>query len=396
MRKLEIDKDNLYAVVEPGVCFSALQAELLKRGLITFLPGCGGHASIVANTISFGDAPTGWRHGYGYRRILGVEWVLLDGEMLKLGSRSLSDCFFWGEGPGPDLRGLLRGSKGHRAELGIVTKMGVKIFPFISEKLEPEGQTYHTFLKLPASRLKWYNIRFPNREKATDAIIDMGKCEIGLVVMTVPPLFRAVARTRGVGCGGFWESWPQIGAKLDPNHVSVRVLLFGIGSKKRLAYEERVLLDIVAEHDGSPREAPARDETNFMAADAICASVVGGRFYSLIAFESIDHDVKFGDIVNEATEKHKPPVLEDYGTTNWLCPYDLCYLNKMECLRMTDAEHFSEISLLNEDCQSVFAKQGAYLQHPKNDIFGTLWGNYPEKQSRIKKAFDPNNVSHPK
>ena len=80
-----------------------------------------------------------------------------------------------------------------------------------------------------------------------------------------------------------------------------RVLLLGIGSEKRLAYEEKVLLDIVADYNGSPREAPSRDETNFMSSDANCANVVGGRFHSELSYESISQGVEFGQIVNEMT-----------------------------------------------------------------------------------------------
>ena len=395
MNNLEIDEENLYAIVEPGVCFSALQAELFKRGLFTFLPGSGGHCSVLANTITMGDAPSGWRHGLGYQRILAAEWVLPDGEMLKLGSRSMIKEFFWGEGPGPDLRGLLRGIVGQRARLGIVTKLGVKVFPFISEELEPEGWSFHTTLKLPPNRFKWYNIRFNSREDAVNTIYELGKCEIGLVVMTVPPLFRSIARSRGVGCGGFWEYWNEAGPKLNPNQEDLRVLLYGIGSDKRLDYEEKVLLDIVTTYNGSAREAPARDETNFMAADAICANVVGGRFYSQLAEDSIAHNVKFAQVVNEMTSKHTPPILQEYGTTNWLCPYELGYIAKMECLRMTDTEHFSEFMLLNQDCQEVFLKVGAYPFPPDLELMGSVWGNYPEKERRIKEAFDPNNVSNP-
>ena len=41
MNKLEIHEKDLYAIVEPGVSFSMLQAELFKRGLFSFTPGCG-------------------------------------------------------------------------------------------------------------------------------------------------------------------------------------------------------------------------------------------------------------------------------------------------------------------------------------------------------------------
>jgi hypothetical protein len=395
MNKLEIDEENLYAVVEPGVCFAALQAELFKKGLCTFVPGCGGNSSVLANTLNVGDAPSGWRYGLGYRRLLAAEWVLPDGEMLRLGSRSTSKDFFWGEGPGPDLRALTRGVTGWKSRMGIVTKLGVKLFPFISEKLEPEGWSFHTRLNLPTSRLKWYNIRFLVRENAIKTIFELGRSEIGLVVMSIPPIFRAMARSRGTACAGFWESWNEIGPKLDPTQEWLRVLLFGIGSKKRLEYEEKVLLDIVADNDGSAREAPARDESQFMAADAICATVIGGRFHSIIGYESVGHGVKFTKIVNELTEKHKPPILEDYGTTNFISPYDLGYVNKIECLRMTDKDHFDEVEVLGRECHQAFAEQGAYPSNPIAEILGPVWDDFPEKERRIKEIFDPNSVSNP-
>lgn len=395
MNQIEIDEENLYAIVGPGVAFSALQADLLKRGLITFVPGCGGNSSVLANTINMGDAPLGWRYGLGYQRILGVEWVLPDGELLKMGSRSMYRDFFWGEGPGPDLRGLLRGCAGHQSKLGVVTKIGVKVFPFVSEQLEPEGWAFHSFLTLPPNRFKWYNIRFYSREDAINAMFEIGRSEIGLVVMTVPPIFRSVARTRGVGCGGFWEHWNEAGPKVKPNQEDLRVLLYGIGSDKRLEYEEKVLLDIVADYGGSAREAPCRDETNFMAADAICANVVGGRFSSEVSYESINHAVRYSRVVNEITDRHRPPILEDYGTTNWVCPYELGYIAKMECLRMAAVEHRDALSQWNADCHEACAEGGAYTLMPDAEVFGSVWGNYPEKEDKIRKAFDPNNLSAP-
>ncbi len=395
MDKLEIDEENLYAVVEPGVCFSVLQAELLKKNLFTFVPGCGGNASVLANTINMGDAPLGWRHGLGYQRILAAEWVLPDGEMLQLGSRSLSQNFFWGEGPGPDLRGLLRGSRGQRSRLGIVTKLGVKVFPFISEKLEPQGWAYHTSMKLPDNRLKWYNIMFSKKEDAVNAICELGKCEIGLIVMTVPPLFRGIARSRGVGCGGFWEYWLEAGPKLDPNQEVLRVLLYGIGSSKRLGYEEEVLLDICKAYNGQARPARGIDETNFMAADAICAAVVGGRFTSEVAYESMNLAQKYSVIINEVTNRHKPPILEDYGTTNWICPYELGYVVKLECLRVASAEDGQALMEFVEDAFNTCLKVGAFTLHPEPDLFGPVWENYHVKERRIRQAFDPNNVSFP-
>lgn len=63
-----------------------------------------------------------------------------------MGSLAVGDDPFWGDGIGPDLRGLLRGYTGLRGCLGIVTKMAIKTLPFQPEPLCL--QDYHPILAL--------------------------------------------------------------------------------------------------------------------------------------------------------------------------------------------------------------------------------------------------------
>ena len=65
-----------------------------------------------------------------------------------MGSLAGSDDPFWGEGPGPDLRCILRGFTGLRGCLGIVTRMAVKYLPFIQESPKPQGIAPNTSLAL--------------------------------------------------------------------------------------------------------------------------------------------------------------------------------------------------------------------------------------------------------
>lgn len=397
MNDMKIDYENMYAVVGSGVTYAALQAELFKKGLLTFMTGSGGQCSVLANNINMGDAPLGWRLGLGYQRLLGVEWVLPDGQLLKTGSFAMNgDDFFWGEGPGPDLRGLLRGCCGHHSTMGIVTKIGVKVFPFVQERLEPYGVGCHTYLKLPENRFKWFNVRFDKREDCVKAIIELGKCEIGLVVMTVPPVFMAIARSRGSGCAGYWETWNSMGSKINTKGEILRVLLYGIGSSKRLAYEQNVLMDIIKDCNGSGREGPPRDESNFMAADAICACVVGGKFISEISYESINQAVKYSVKVNEITSKYIPRILDDYGTTNWISPYEIGYITKYEGLRMSSIENGPVLEKWRQDVHEFAARGGCYTNIPEPELFSPVWGNYQVWEDKFKKVFDPNNVSAPK
>lgn len=405
MRKLEIDEDNLYATVEPGVASAALQAELMKRGLMTFVPMSGGECSVLANAINIGEGALSYRLGdRGYRRVLGVEWITPEGELLNLGSRATSEDFFWGEGPGPDLRGLLVSSGyGSPARKGIVTKIGIRIFPFIKERLVPNGDAPTTALELPANRFKWYNFTFPTRKAAIDAFYEIGKCEIGLLLMTVPPWFISMARARGsgkdalTGAAGFWDNWNKItgpAAREKPEQTVGRILLYGIGSDKRLDYEEKVLLDICNSYGAEARASRGlRDQTHFMSSDAIVSNLAGGRFASVIFFESLDSALKVADIVNIHTRKHTPPILDDYGTTNWFLPFEMLHMSKEESLRFTTVEHQDELKLLMKDCHEDFVQRGGFPMHPNVEYYGDAWENYPEKERMIKQILDPNNLA---
>ena len=328
MNKLEIHEKDLYAIVEPGVSYSMLQVELFKRGFFIFTPGCGAQSSVLANHVHGGDAPLCWRLGLGYRRVLATEWVLPEGEILKLGSRSYLKDYFWGEGPGPDLRALLRGNEGHEGGMGAITKIGVKIFPFIPERLEPEGIGPYSTLRLPEKRMKWYNIIFPSIETTIDAMYELGRCEIALIVMTVPPLFREVARSRGKGAHTFWERWSALGKTPDRKQTVLRVLLFGWTSEKQLAYEEKVLMDVIADYGGLASPAKNVDESQFISADAVCSWFVGGRFLSEVYFESLDCGLKTGRAALEIAKKRTPPMAESWDSPGGLWGWILLTLPK--------------------------------------------------------------------
>lgn len=403
MLKLEIDEENLYATVEPGVSFTALQGELFKRGLMTFVPGSGGNCSVLANTINIGEGPLSYRLGdRGYRRILAVEWVTPEGEMLRLGSRATSKDFFGGDGPGPDLRGLLTCSSIVSPIIkGVITKIGVRIFPFISEKLVPSGDSPGTTLLMPANRFKWYNIIFPTKEAAIDAMYELSKCEIGLVIMTVPPSFFAMARVRAevgaTGLAGFLDYWNNTELPIirqNPQQMTVRILLYGIGADKRLAYEEKVLLDVCDEFGGSARPSKRlQDETNFMSADAIVSSIAGGGIFNFILFESMDHGLKSGEIVYQCVKPYIPPVLEDYGTTHWIVGYEMCHLCKNENIRNALSRDDEKLDSFTHECQEAFLEVGGYPGHPDPEVYGAAWGNFPEKNRMFKQMLDPNNLT---
>ena len=152
--------------------------------------------------------------------------VLPDGEILRMGSLAVGDDWFWGDGIGPDLRGLLRGYTGLRGCLGIVTKMAVKVLPFQPERLEPKGISPNTALALPEKRVKWINYIMPSKEAQVKAMYEIGKAEIAGAVTKVPLFWRAIAKAecKEAGISG-WKTPETIA-----NFHIVRVLLIGFTS----------------------------------------------------------------------------------------------------------------------------------------------------------------------
>jgi len=109
MNRLEIDEKNMYAIIEPCVTHAQLHAEAVKKGLHMGVGGAGAHTSSMANHLFQGIQLTAYRTGFAARNILGLEWVLPNGEILRTGSLANPRAgYFWGEGPGADTRGLVK------------------------------------------------------------------------------------------------------------------------------------------------------------------------------------------------------------------------------------------------------------------------------------------------
>ena len=126
-RIIEVNEDDMYALIEGGVTWADLQGYLgkhhpdLMAGITFSPPGTG----VVASCLCYGMFNLGMLGGTGAEFINGLEAVLGSGELVKIGSCSLSDCWY-GRQPLPDLAGLFIGWEG---STGIVTKAAIKLWP---------------------------------------------------------------------------------------------------------------------------------------------------------------------------------------------------------------------------------------------------------------------------
>ena len=410
MRSLEWDEKNMIAVVGPGLIHSPLQAEALKRGFYTMTPGGGSQAAVIGNMLTYGMSPLGYRIGHVNRRILGVEWVLPDGQLLKLGSLSNSDDPFWGEGPGPDLRGLLRGFIGWWGRVGIVTKMAVKMHPLHGpERMEPEGRGMLGTLRFPTNRIKWYNFYMPSEKAMVKAMREIPHSEIGAAVMKVPTMWRYRAKSKSRE--DFWSKWApdeQV-IRESRSRPIVRVLLNGYTSEKQLAYEEKVLMQIMEELGGELGRTKQSDQSWIKNSDAAGMWWPTGAYFSVeFVIESLEHSVERGKtLLKEKEEKFTPPSADEYGEEGWFQLTEFGHNGYVEFLVQWDPEHpmgkyeSGEYKIYEHwlDSQRTAIDKGHYTANVGSlsvmGLTGPAYGpNYGKIFEELRQAVDPKDIAN--
>jgi glycolate oxidase len=117
---LEIDQANRCAVVQPGVINLDLSKLAEPYGLF-FAPDPSSQkaSTIGGNVANNAGGPHCLSLGATVNHILGLEVVLYDGSIVRVGGKSP-------DGPGLDLTGLMVGSEG---TLGVVTESTVRLLP---------------------------------------------------------------------------------------------------------------------------------------------------------------------------------------------------------------------------------------------------------------------------
>ncbi|MBI4296033.1 MAG: FAD-binding oxidoreductase [Chloroflexi bacterium] len=398
MTDFEIDEKHLYAVVGPGVIYSQLQEEAMKRGAYIVIGGGGAQVSAVANMIGDGWSPLSHRIGLPHRRILGTELITPDGELVRMGSLAIQDDPFWGEGPGPDLRGLLRGFTGLRGCLGIVTRMAIKLLPFQPERLEPTGISPNTALELPTKRLKWINFTLPSKEAQRQVMYEIARAEIAGAVTKVPIFWRVIARARSKE--EFWQLWSKENEDTIRNFHVLRVLLIAFTSEAQMEYEEKVLIEIVKQYGGEPRATRPTDESWFKNADSAGMWLMCGSYVSVdYVIETIEHAIPHGENYARLKRDYTPPLMLDYGDPGWFQSFELGHQGYSEFLIYWDqdentdrVDHFY-VETAKENIRKRFYTS---LLGPHQPLYltGPAYGpNYHKWLLALKDEFDPNFIS---
>jgi glycolate oxidase len=244
---IDIDEKNCRAIVEPYVNSYRLQLTLAKHGLYYPPVCCGPSAGVVAASCAhFGANMTQVFTGGLGRNVLGVEWVLPNGELFTMGAAESGKGWFSGDGPGITMRGILRGESGANGGHGVITKSAVKCYPWYGpDQWQFEGPL--PSLKAPQGILsgyKLFEITFPDEETLFDSVRAIGQAEVAF----------SIARIHGASVGeGNDEMWAM--AQQAPEgylEILERTLqvMIGAPTERAMAYKEKALLNVVGKFNG--------------------------------------------------------------------------------------------------------------------------------------------------
>ncbi|MCL6446900.1 MAG: FAD-binding protein [Armatimonadetes bacterium] len=217
---LEIDADNLIAVVQPGVVNQALNDALAPYGVFYPPdPGSAATATMGGNVAECSGGLRGLKYGVTKDYVQGLEVVLADGTVVRLGGKTVKNV------AGYDLVKLFVGSEG---TLGIITEITVRLLP------------------VPESRCSMLAV-FADLEAAGNAVSDIIRHKV--IPATLEILDKVTIRTV--------EDYLHIGLPVEAEAI---LLVETDGIKEVVEKEKEVLRRVLEKHGALVRIAAGEQE----------------------------------------------------------------------------------------------------------------------------------------
>lgn len=410
-RILEIDEKNMIAVVEPYVSFAQLQGEVQKVGLNCHVIGAGSNCSVLASTTSMhGTNTQAVSQGWGGRNLRGAEWILPTGDILILGSMGSGAGWFSPDGPGPSLKGIMRGSAGAQSGLGVFTKCAVALHPWPGPaEMELTGISPYYEAVLP-SLFEYHVIEWDTWEQCADAHYKIGEANISF----------AIHKSGGPGTTGpivtgnnneYYEKWEELKGLPWASYG----IVMAASSPAEHEYQVKTLDKILEDTGG--RILPLGEKPIWKKRDYI--NMVKGCFIPRLAFraagafacplqgqESIDHSMiqglkKDADLRKKYDEQDL--LFNDGNNGMWSVIFDGGRFALFECGHMyspTEVESWKAGAELMGEGREIALKTPLCFTWTVmgNDVvreYGPMLYNLHEWQKKIKTALDPKTVADP-
>jgi len=402
---IKIDAKNLYAVVEPYVSGSQLQVEVMKYGLNIHMPGAGPMASALASHTSMaGPGFTSPQTGHSARNVLGTEWVLPTGEILRLGSIGLKNEPDWysGDGPGPSLRGIMRGWVGTKSGLGVFTRVAIKLFPYpCNTKFIAKGHAPMYDFEIP-DFIRAYVVDCEDFKNLEQVYLRIEEEEITLICSHLSN-FAIMAI--------FSHSLESLMDKIAFGGLK-RPLLIVITArtKHEFDYKQKVMDLLIEELNLTNILGIKYDPPSIFYAECLRANLGYHGFIATGGFQSAKGQCDAAALCLRTEKKNIPlkqkyikreVIANDFGEGAWMTSYESGHYFHMEVPTFYDQTNEKSVKGMAEYME--VSNQMDLLKHLgvpffiEGDELHDKWGPYLMNHNKwlrkIKEQFDPNGVS---
>ncbi|MGI6778422.1 MAG: FAD-binding oxidoreductase [Acetivibrionales bacterium] len=260
MRNIEIDERNMIAIVEPYAIGAVIQAEAMKVGLNLNIPGVGCSSSVVASTSSWvGFGPASISMGCATENMLGVEWVLPNGDILRTGSAGAGSGWFCGEGPGPGTRSVLRGFQGTVGEMGVCTKVAIRLHPWPGPTYLPSEGTIPAYRAVLPDNFKGYTLCFPSWEAYANAVALLHESDVPYIGHRQYNMFGRNLKGAMIKILNDPDKQlcdlpeltqdPEIARQTEEMKIDIQIIIAGM-TKRDMEYKEKALDKILEDTGG--------------------------------------------------------------------------------------------------------------------------------------------------
>ncbi|NVM52143.1 MAG: FAD-binding oxidoreductase [Candidatus Helarchaeota archaeon] len=403
----KIDEKNMYCVVEPYVIGSTLQAELIKLNLNCHMPGAGPQVSPLASATSMaGPGFTSNFTGHSERNVLGVEWILPNGELLNVGSLGLETRSDWfcGDGPGFSLRGIMRGPAGAKSGIGVFTAVAIKLYPYpVEPKWKLSGISPNYEFEIP-NYMELHFISYPDWDSLEHALNRFSEEEVGYHAYFTSNL--AIGAVLSNSVDNLFQMASSTARLKKP-----LILLICAKTKREFEYKKKVLAALLEETKGKDFSAKGKIvPTSLTYVEALRSALgfhaflITGAFQSTfggmdtigLAFQMVKSNIT---LKKEYIEKKLLP--NDQGEGAWCQGYEHGHYAHMEAPTlyipsnpdsrkgMVEYSTRADDVALEENLNVPFFIEGDEM----HDLWGAHLCNHNIWLRKIKEAFDPNNTA---
>ncbi|MFW9938185.1 MAG: FAD-binding oxidoreductase [Candidatus Thorarchaeota archaeon] len=402
---VKIDVKNLYAVVEPYVSGAQLQAEAMKYGLNVHMPGAGPMASPLASHTSMaGPGFTSPQTGHSARNVLGTEWVLPSGEILRLGSIGLKSNPDWfsGDGPGPSLRGIMRGWMGTKSGLGVFTRVAIKLFPYpCNTKFIARGHAPMYDFEIP-DFIRAYVVDCGNFKNLEKIYLRINEEEIAFICSHMSN-FAIMAI--------FSYSVESLMDKIAFGGIKKPLLIvIAARTKREFDYKQKVMDLLMEELNLTNIIGVKYDPPSNFYAECLRANLGYHGFIATGGFQSTKGQCDTAALCLHTEKKNIPikknyikreVIVNDFGEGAWMTSYESGHYFHMEVPTLYDQTSLESVKGMAEYMElsnqlDLFKHLGIpfFIEGDKlHDEWGPLLMNYNKWLRKIKEAFDPKGVS---